>query len=91
MSLVLLPYDNAKAMKGATLMTRDFREVKFIEYNPKLQEPVRVRAQVKGLHVPLTYFVSGRRVLENETKYDLFIVAPAKKAKAPKKAKKGKA
>jgi hypothetical protein len=90
MSITLLPYDNAKAVKGATLMTRDFREVTFLEFNPKLRDMVQVRVQIKGLHAPMTYFVSGRRVLEKETKYDLFIVgtpAPVAKITGKRKAK----
>jgi len=84
MSVELIPYDNAKALKGAVLVTRDLRPVQFIEYNPKLKEMVRVRVQIKGLHAPMTYFENGRRILENETKYDLFIVVEkkAKKRKA---------
>lgn len=74
MSIELRPYDNKKAMKGALLFTRDLRPATFLEFNPKLQEPVRVRVQIKGLATPTTYFENGRRVLENETKYDLFMV-----------------
>jgi hypothetical protein len=74
MSVELRPYSTAKAMRGATLMTRDFRPVTFLEYNPKLQESVRVRVQIKGLSTPTTYFETGRRLLEQETKVDLFIV-----------------
>lgn len=86
MSIQLRPYDNEKALEGAKLMTRDFREVEFIEYNPKLQEGVRVRVQVQGLSAPTTYFVSGRRVLERETKLDLFIAI--QEAETRRKAKK---
>ncbi len=92
MSVEMVPYDNAAAQAGAVLVTRDMRPVQFIEFNPKLKEMVRVRAQVKGLIAPMTYFENGRRVLEKETKYDLFMLvevapAPKKTVKAKKVAK----
>jgi hypothetical protein len=75
MSIVLYPFDVVQAMDGARVVTRDLREVTFLEFNPKLQEPVRVRVQIKGLSAPTTYFMNGRRVLEKSTKHDLFMMA----------------
>jgi hypothetical protein len=84
MSVELRPYDNVKAQAGAVLVTRDMRPVTFIEFNPKLKEMVRVRVQIKGMVAPMTYFESGRRVLEKETKYDLFMLVEVEDVPAPK-------
>lgn len=86
MSLELAPYDMAKAQKGAQIVTRDFRPVQFICHNPRLQEGVRLQAQVAGLAAPMTYFETGRRLLERETKYDLFL-AVEKRIRVNKKRK----
>ena len=80
MSIELRPY-SVKA-KNPKLVTRDLREVTFLEYNPRLQEPVRVRVQIAGKSVPTTYFENGRRVLEREDKADLFIVVQKRVRKA---------
>jgi protein-L-isoaspartate O-methyltransferase len=74
MSIKLLPFDREAAQKGALLVTRDYREVEFIEFNPKLHESVRVRVHIKGMKAPTTYFSNGYRTLEQNSKYDLFIV-----------------
>lgn len=79
MSIQLQPFDVKKAEKGARIVTRDFRNVDFVWYNPKLQEPVRVRAKIEGKYTPYSYFENGRALLEKETKNDLFILPKAKK------------
>lgn len=74
MSIELVAFDPVEAAMGAQVMTRDFREVKFEVYNPRLKEPVRVRAIIGRTLNPMTFFENGRRVLEKETKHDLFLV-----------------
>jgi hypothetical protein len=76
MNLELIPFDPVKAAHGAQVMTRDFRKVDFEVYNPRLKEPVRCRAIIGSTLNPLTFFENGRRVLEKETKDDLFLTAP---------------
>jgi len=80
MSIQLQPFSAAKAERGAKIVTRDFRDVDFLWFNPKLQEPVRVRAKIEGKYTPFSYFENGRKLLERETKDDLFIF-PAPKRK----------
>lgn len=81
MSIELKPFCAKKAAAGAIIMTRDFREVEFMWHNPRLQEPVRVRAKIENIYTPFSYFENGRKLLEKETKDDLFIIAPAKKTR----------
>lgn len=76
MNLELIPFDPVKAAHGAQVMTRDFRKVQFEVYNPRLKEPVRCRAIIGNTLNPMTFFENGRRVLEKETKHDLFLTAP---------------
>jgi hypothetical protein len=83
MSIELQPFSAVKAAQGAKVVTRNFREVEFMWFNPRLQEPVRVRARVEGKYTPFNYFESGRKLLEKETNDDLFLlVAPRKTKKA---------
>jgi hypothetical protein len=77
MSIELIPFDPVAAANGAPVMTRDFRAVTFEVYNPRLKEPVRVRAVIGRTLNPMTFFENGRRTLEKETKHDLFLVRSA--------------
>ncbi|QBQ74524.1 hypothetical protein BcepSauron_144 [Burkholderia phage BcepSauron] len=75
MTIRLLPFDVDAASTGARIVTRDGREAHLLEYRPRSHESVRVIVQIKGARTPTHYFVNGYRVLEKETKYDLFLAA----------------